>query len=160
MIIEQIPNYRLIIQTNDYTGNFKNELVSYALGILDNEQMELGYFHGDYEMDLFWKEEFNSERQDYDDEYELKDEYLMETYQEVHNWMQMTFYHMTGAFNHSLAIQLAKPLNAYWEEIIIRRIKKFFKINPCRYDYTLPKGTKLLDLYLLDSNGNKIKNYM
>ena len=121
--------------------------------------MALDSFHGNYEMDLFWEEEFNSERKDYYDNYELKDEYLMETYQVVDDWEQMTFYLMTDDCN-SLAIQLVKPLNEYWEEIIIRRIKKFFHVRPCKYDWTLPKNGKLLDLYLIDSNGNRIKDYM
>lgn len=159
MRVEQIPNYELIIKTNSYTGNFERELVSYALGTLDNVQMEMGSFNGDYEMDLFWEEEFNSERKDYYDDYELKDEYLMETYQEVDDWNQVTFYHMIGDCN-SLAIQLVKPLNEYWEEIIVRRIKKFFDVHPCRYDWTLPKDAELIDLYLIDSNKKRIKNYM
>lgn len=159
MVVKQIPNYELIIKTNSYTGNFERELISYSLGTLDNVQMELGAAHGGYEMDLFWEEEFNSERKDYYDDYELKDEYLMETYQDVDDWEQMTFYHMVGNCN-SLAVQLVKPLNEYWEEIIIRRIKKFFEVHPCRYDWTLPKDGKLLDLYLVDVNGNRIKSYM
>ena len=96
MRVQQIPNYELIIKTNSYTGNFERELISYALGTLDNVQMEMGNFHGDYEMDLFWEEEFSSKRKDYYDDYELKDEYLMETYQDVDDWEQMTFYHMSG----------------------------------------------------------------
>ena len=66
---------------------------------------------------------------------------------------------MTDSCN-SLAVQLVKPLNEYWEEIVIRRIKKFFDVHPCRYDWTLPKNGELLDLYLVDSNGNRIKDYM
>lgn len=160
MRVKQIPNYELIIKTNSYTGNFERELISYSLGTLDVVQMELGRnFHGSYEMNLFWEEEFNSERRDYYDDYELKDEYLMETYQEVDDWEQVTFYHMTDDCN-SLAIQLVKPLNEYWEEIVIRRIKKFFDVHPCRYDWTLPKNGELLDLYLVDSNGDRIKDYM
>ena len=160
MRVKQIPNYELIIKTNKYTGNFERELISYSLGILDHIQMDLGNFHGDYEMNLFWEEEFNSERiASYYDDYELKDEYLMETYQEVDDWEQMTFYHMDGDLN-SLAIQLVKPLSHYWEEIVIRRIKKFFEIKPCEYKWTLPDDAELLDLYLIDSNRNRIKNYM
>lgn len=159
MRVEQKPNYELIIKTNSYTGNFERELVSYALGTLDNVQMELGDFHGEYEMELFWDEEFDSHRKDYYDDYELKDEYLMETYQEVDDWEQVTFYHMAEDCN-SLAIQLVEPLNEFWEEIVIRRIKKFFDVHPCRYDWTLPENGKLLGLYLVDSDGNIIKNYM
>ena len=159
MRIKQIPNYELIIKTNRYTGNFERELISYALGTLDNVQMEMGDFHGEHEMNLFWEEEFNSERKNYYDDYELKDEYLMETYQDVDDWEQMTFYHIADDIN-SLAIQLVKPLNDYWEEIIIRRIKKFFEERPCRYSNTLPKDAELLDLYLIDSNENRMKDYM
>ena len=159
MRVKQIPNYELIIKTNSYTGNFERELVSYALGTLDNVQMEMGDFHGSHEMDLFWKEEFNSERKDYYDDYELKDKYLMETYQDVDDWEQVTFYHIADNCN-SLAIQLVKPLNEYWEEIIIRRIKNFFDVRPCRYEWTLPKEAKLIDLYLIDSNKERIKDYM
>ena len=53
-----------------------------------------------------------------------------------------------------------KPLNEYWEEIIIRRIKNFFDVRPCRYEWTLPKEAKLIDLYLIDSNKERIKDYM
>lgn len=159
MRVEQKSNYELIIKTNSYTGNFERELVSYALGTLDNVQMELGDFHGEYEMELFWDEEFDSHRKDYYDDYELKDEYLMETYQEVDDYDQVTFYHMAEDCN-SLAIQLVKPLNEFWEEIIIRRIKKFFDVHPCKYEWILPKNGKLLDLFLVDSDGNVIKNYM
>lgn len=158
MRVEQKANYELIIVTNSYVGNFERELISYALGTLDNVQMEMGDFHGDYEMDLFWEEEFHSKRKDYYDDYELKDGYLMETYQDVDDWEQMTFYHMAGCNN--LAIQLFKPLNEYWEEIVIRRIKKFFEEKPCRYSYTLPKDAELLDLYLVNSEGNHIKKYL
>ena len=160
MRVKQTPNYELIIKTNSYTGNFERELISYALGTLDNVQMEMSDFHGSYEMDLFWEEEFNSEKKDYYDDYELKDEYLMETYQYVDDWEQMTFYHICDSDFNSLAIQLVKPLNDYWEEIIVRRIKKFFEERPCRYSHTLPKGAKLVDLYLIDSNENIIKHYM
>lgn len=83
----------------------------------------------------------------------------METYQDVDDWEQMTFYHIADDIN-SLAIQLVKPLNGYWEEIIVRRIKKFFDERPCRYSHTLPKDAKLVDLYLIDSNENIIKHYM
>lgn len=159
MRVEQKPNYELIIKTNSYTGNFERELVSYAFGTLDNVQMEMGSFHGDREMDLFWEEEFEAERKDYYDDYELKDEYLMETYQDVDDWEQMTFYHMVGDCN-TLAIQLVQPLNEYWESIVIRRIKEFFDVRPCRYEWTLPKEAKLLDLYLIDADGNIIRNYM
>lgn len=158
MRVEQKANYELIIVTNSYTGNFERELISYALGTLDNVQMELGDFHGADEMDLFWEEEFNSKRKDYYDDYELKDEYLMETYQDVDDWEQMTFYHMVGDCN-SLAIQLFKPLNEYWEEIVVRRIKKFFDEKPCRHSWTLPKDAELLELYLTDCEGNRIKSY-
>jgi len=160
MIVKQIPNYELVIKTNSYVGNFERELVSYSLGILDKVQMEGGSVHGAYEMDLFWKEEFNSERIDYYDDYELKDEYLMETYQEVDDWEQITFYHIVDSDSYSLAIQLVKPLTEYWEEIIVRRIKKFFEINPCKYDFVFPDEGKLIDVYLIDSDGKRIKNYM
>lgn len=159
MRVYQNSNYELIVKTNSYVGNFERELISYALGTLDNVQMELGSFHGEYEMNLFWEEEFNSSRKDYYDAYELKDEYLMETYREVDDWEQMTFYHIADDYN-CLAIQLFKPLNEYWEEIVIRRIKKFFETHPCEYDWTLPKDGKLLDLYLVDESGNRIKDYM
>ena len=159
MRVKQFPNYKLVIKTNSYTGNFERELVSYALGTLDNVQMEMGDFHGSYEMDLFWKEEFGSKRKGYYDDYELKDEYLMETYQDVDDWEQMTFYHMVGDCN-SLAIQLVKPLSEYWEEIIVRRIKKYFEERPSKSNWVLPQGAKLLDLYLIDSKENRVKDYM
>lgn len=160
MRVVQDSNYELIIKTNSYVGNFERELISYALGTLDIVQMEMGDFHGDYEMDLFWNEEFNSQRKDYYDDYELKDEYLMETYQDVDDWEQITFYHMVDEDCNSLAVQLVKPLNEYWEEIVVRRIKKFFNEHPCKYNWTLPEDGKLIDLYLTDINGDRIKDYM
>ena len=159
MIVRQEPNYELIIKTNSYTGNFDRELISYAFGTLDNVQMEMGSFSGDYEMDLFWDEEFGTERKEYYEDYELKDDFLMETYQDVDDWDQMTFYHMVGDCN-TLAVQLVQPLNEYWEPIIIRRIKEFFDTNPCRYEGTLPADAKLLDLYLVDSDEKIVKRYM
>lgn len=158
MKVKQIPNYELIIETNSYTGNFERELIGYALGMLDAFQMEM-VTHGGYEMKLFWKEVFNSETKGYYDDYELKDEYLMETYQDVDDWEQVTFYHMVGDCN-SLAIQLVKPLNEYCERIVIERIEKFFAVRPCRDDYTLPSNAKLESIYLIDSEGNRIKEYL
>lgn len=154
----QVPNYELIIETNSYTGNFERELVGYALGILDKVQMDLGDFHGKYEMNLFWQEEYGK-RIPYPFYSEVH-RYLMETWQDVDDWVQMTFYHMCDNSN-SLTIQLAKPFDEKWEEIVIRRIKKFFEVHPCKYDFTLPEDAKLLDLYLVDcTNGNRIKSYM
>lgn len=42
----------------------------------------------------------------------------------------------------------------------MRRIKKFFDEHPCRFEWTLPKEGKLLDLYLVDADGTVIKSYM
>lgn len=159
MRVKQIPNYELIIKTNSYVGNFERELISYAFGTLDNVQMEMGSFHGDYEMDLFWKEEFGTDRKGYYDDYDLKDKYLFETFQDVDDWEQMIFYYMIDGYN-TLAVQLYQPLDEFWEEIVIRRIKKFFEIKPCKYSHTISEDCKLIDLYLIDSSQNIIKRYI
>ena len=80
MRIKQIPNYELIIKTNRYTGNFERELISYALGTLDDVQMEMGDFHGEHEMNLFWEEEFNSERKNYYEDIETYRDFLNSDY--------------------------------------------------------------------------------
>lgn len=151
-----MSNYEFIIKTNSYVGNFERELVGYVLGTADDISLENKDFHGEHEMRLFWKEEFN---EGFHDNFELKNDFLDSTYQEVDDWYQDIFYHMCDNAS-SLAIQLIKPFNDYWKEIIVRRVKKFFDVHPCKYDWTLPKDAKLLDLYLTDSEGNIIERYV
>lgn len=159
MRIEQQVPYQLIIGCSSWVGNFERALIGYSLGILDEVQM--GINHSLRQRELFWEEEFNKDKPiDYYDDYELKDEYLFETYQEVDDWEQMTFYNVgksTSNNSHScINIQLVKPLNDYWEEIVVRRIKEFFVERPCRYSY----DTQLLEFFLVDETGTIIKDYL
>lgn len=84
----------------------------------------------------------------------------IETYQEVDDWEQMTFYNITGMINENrdsaIIIQLAKPLNEYWESIIIPRIKKFFDEKI----YDSSDDIKLLSLQLLNKDNQVLKDYL
>jgi len=132
-------------------------LIAYSLGILDSEQMDFC----PRLINKFWDEEFNKEFE-YGD-YELLDEYLMETYQNVDDWEQMTFYNIDSFKNekydcNSIIIQLTKPLNEYWEEIVVRRIKKFFEVDTCD-EWCKDSNRKMTGLYLVDGDDNIIKEY-
>lgn len=159
---EKIPYY-LVISTNSYSGNFHSNLIGYVLGILDDESMEeLKIYNIENEyLNKFYKEENKTQ----DDCLKELEEFLYETYQEVDDWYQNIFYFIeTYKFKetienkipcNSIFIQLKKPLEGTWEEIIIKRIKKFFmkEINN-------EKDLKLNHLELLDENFKSIQKYI
>ena len=159
-MIGQKPNFRLVIATNSYIGSFIHELVSYAFGTLNKEKMETSDFKGKYEMSRFWGEEFNSEPKSYDDAYELRDCYLMETLQSGEDGKHTAFYYTENNENGrdcSLVIQLYQPLIDYWEEIVIRRIVKFFEFRPFINQQILPSHAQIMGIFMLDDEGFLVK---
>lgn len=127
---KQEPNYWLVVSTNSYTGNFERELIAYSLGLLDEVQMDINF--GKEYLEQFYKEENKS----YNVCSNELDEFLFESYQEVDDWEQMTFYNIDTYKSikkcwdcNAIWIQLAKPLDGIWKEIIIRRIQRFFNEN-------------------------------
>ena len=83
---------------------------------------------------------------------------MFETFQECDDWEQLTFYSIDWDTMHKekrdvLKIQLAKPLDEYWEGIIIPRMKAFFA------EHIYEDKAKLISIKLLDEQGNILKNY-
>ena len=119
----QEPNYKLMINTDSYTGNFERELIAYVFGILDSVQMEIE--HSEKYREAFYTEESMTLEQCE----EFLEEYLFERYQEVDDWEQMTFYEICRFDSdkcNSLAVFLDKTLNEEWMERFKRRLQKFF----------------------------------
>jgi hypothetical protein len=87
--------------------------------------------------------------------YVLLQDYLFETFQECDDWEQLTFYYIDwyARGRQLLKIQLAKPFDEYWEGIIIPRMKAFFA------EHIYEDKAKLINIKLLDEQGNVIKNY-
>ena len=189
---KQESPYRLCIHTDDYTGNFERELVGYCLGVLDSytEENLFSYDNDDYCKHWFYQDVMaRSEKQyymdlskefynttGYEDVLTFEDnplikDYLFETYQEVDDWEQFTFYYISKYFKdkewncNSLYIQLDKPLNEIWENIIIRRIIKFFKDERIRQEeYGCLKFANwnerhLISIELVDDKDNVVKEY-
>lgn len=154
--------YTLEIECTSYWGNFEREFLGYAIGILDDCQMQIR--HSEEERDLFWKEVFSKEAVDFKtaaESYELYRDYLLETFQECDDWEQLTFYTIDWDIMHKngsnvLKIQLAKPLSREWEEIIIPRMKAFF--DKKIYEY-LNKEDALISITLCDRKGEVVKEY-
>lgn len=150
--------YTLEIECTSYWGNFEREFLGYAIGILDDCQMRIR--HSSEERAMFWKEVFNKEPIDFRssaEAYELHREYLLETFQDCDDWEQLTFYTIDWESERNiLKIQLTKPLSAYWEEIIIPRMKAFFDKKVYKY---LHKEDKLIGITLCDRKGNVVKEY-
>lgn len=154
--------YTLEIECNSYWGNFEREFLGYSIGILDDVQMDID--HSDKERALFWKEVFDKEPISFKEafeSYDLYKDYLLETFQEVDDWEQLTFYYIDWKVYHEndrsvLGIQLAKPLSEYWENIIIPRMRAFFMKRP--YEY-LAKDAELISIRLLDRKGEVVKEY-
>lgn len=157
----RIP-YTLEIECNSYWGNFEREFIAYSMGILDDVQMDIN--HSEEELAMFWDEVFGIESPDFAEAlevYELLQDYLFETFQDVDDWEQLTFYQIDWDIMHKekrdvLKIQLAKPLNEYWESIIIPRMKNFFVERPYRW---MTKDAELIDIRLCNSKGNVVKEY-
>lgn len=158
----RIP-YTLEIECNSYWGNFEREFIAYSMGILDDVQMDID--HSEEERAMFWEEVFNREEpitfEEAIESYELFRDYLLETFQDVDDWEQLTFYQIDWDIMHKngsnvLKIQLTKPLDYYWESIIIPRMKDFFTKKP--YEY-MDKDAELISITLCDRVGNVAKEY-
>lgn len=191
---KQKSPYRLCIHTDDYTGNFERELVGYCFGVLDGQTEEnLDEFDpDDYCKHWFFQDVMaRSEKQYYLDlSKDFKDktgyddllnyqqnplviQYLFETFQEVDDWEQFTFYYISQYFKdkdkpwncNCLYVQLDKPLNDIWENIILRRIVKFFNDERIRHEeygclqFADWDKRHLISIELIDENDNIIKEY-
>lgn len=156
----RIP-YVLEIECNSYWGNFEREFVAYSMGILDDVQHGR---HSEEELEMFWTEVFNKQPPTFEDaleNYPLLKDYLFETFQDVDDWAQLTFYQIDWNAMHKekrevLRIQLAKPLDEYWEGIIIPRMKDFFAKKV--YEW-MRADTELLNIRLYNSKRELIKEY-
>lgn len=151
----KIP-YTLEVECDSYWGNFEREFVAYSMGILDDVQM--GIRHSEEELEMFWQEVFGRSHLDFEyalEHYVLLQDYLFETFQECDDWEQLTFYSIDWNVRDKelLKIQLAKPLDEYWEGIIIPRMKAFFE------KHIYEDKAKLISIKLLDSQGKTIKEY-
>ena len=151
----EIP-YTLEVECDSYWGNFEREFVAYSMGILDDVQM--GIRHSEEELEMFWQDVFGRSHLDFEyalEHYVLLQDYLFETFQECDDWEQLTFYSIdwNARDRQLLKIQLAKPLDEYWEGIIIPRMKAFFA------EHIYEDKAKLISIKLLDEQGNILKNY-
>lgn len=151
----KIP-YTLEVECDSYWGNFEREFVAYSMGILDDVQMSIR--HSEEYLEMFWQEVFGRSHLDFEyalEHYVLLQDYLFETFQECDDWEQLTFYSIDWNVRDRelLKIQLAKPLDEYWEGIIIPRMKAFFA------EHIYEDKAKLISIKLLDEQGNVIKNY-
>lgn len=157
----KIP-YTIEVECTNYWGNFEREFIAYSFGILDDVQMRIK--HSRKELEMFWKEVFNSMPPTFEEatvNYALLRDCLFETFQDVDDWWQLTFYNIDwDAYHkedrHILRIQLAKPLGRYWENIIIPRMKTFFEKKIYEWMRT---DTELVNISLLDRRGNVMKEY-
>lgn len=121
----ETQRYWLVIATDSYAGNFERELIAYVFGILDSVQM--GILYGKEYLDQFYQDE----KMTYDQCVKELDEYLIETYQDVDDWRQMIFYTIgsykpTKEHCNAIKIQLKKPLDGKWQNIVLRRVRSFF----------------------------------
>ena len=151
--------YTLEVECDSYWGNFEREFVAYSMGILDDVQMNIR--HSEEELEMFWQDVFGRSHLDFEyalEHYVLLQDYLFETFQECDDWEQLTFYSIDWDTMHKekrdvLKIQLAKPLDEYWEGIIIPRMKAFFA------EHIYEDKAKLIGIKLLDEQGKILKNY-
>ena len=156
----RIP-YVLEIECNSYWGNFEREFVAYSMGILDDVQHGR---HSEEELEMFWTEVFSKQPPTFEEaleNYPLLKDYLFETFQDVDDWSQLTFYQIDWKAMHKekrevLRIQLAKPLDEYWEGIIIPRMKDFFTKKI--YEW-MREDTELLNIRLYNRKRELIKEY-
>lgn len=151
--------YTLEVECDSYWGSFEREFVAYSMGILDDVQMSIR--HSEEYLEMFWQEVFGRSHLDFEyalEHYVLLQDYLFETFQECDDWEQLTFYSIDWNVRDRelLKIQLAKPLDEYWEGIIIPRMKEFFEKHI--YEH-MKDDTKLLGIRLLDQDGKVIKEY-
>jgi hypothetical protein len=151
----KIP-YTLEVECDSYWGNFEREFVAYSMGILDDVQMSIR--HSEEYLEMFWQDVFGRSHLDFEyalEHYVLLQDYLFETFQECDDWEQLTFYSIDWNVRDRelLRIQLAKPLDEYWEGIIIPRMKAFFA------EHIYEDKAKLISIKLLDEQGKILKNY-
>ena len=155
------PNipYILEVECDSYWGSFEREFIAYSMGILDDVQMDIR--HSEEYLEMFWQDVFGRPHIDFEyalGHYVLLQDYLFETFHECDDWEQLTFYSIDWDIMHKekrdvLKIQLAKPLDGYWEGIIIPRMKAFFA------EHIYEDKAKLISIKLLDEQGNIVKNY-
>jgi hypothetical protein len=151
--------YTLEVECSEYWGSFEREFVAYSMGIIDDVQM--GIRHSEEELEMFWQEVFGRSHIDFEyalEHYVLLQDYLFETFQECDDWEQLTFYSIDWDTMHKekrdvLKIQLAKPLDEYWEGIIIPRMKAFFA------KHIYEDKAKLISIKLFDQRGQVVKEY-
>jgi hypothetical protein len=151
--------YTLEVECSEYWGSFEREFVAYSMGILDDVQMSIR--HSEEYLEMFWQDVFGRSHLDFEyalEHYVLLQDYLFETFQDCDDWEQLTFYYIDWDTRRKekrdvLKIQLAKPLDEYWEGIIIPRTKAFFA------EHIYEDKAKLISIKLLDEQGNIIKNY-
>ena len=153
---QPIIPYILEVECSEYWGNFEREFVAYSMGILDDVQMNIR--HSEDELEMFWQDVFGRSHLDFEyalEHYVLLQEYLFESFQECDDWEQLTFYSIDWNVKDQelLKIQLAKPLDEYWEGIIIPRMKEFFE------KHIYEDKAKLISIKLLDQTGQVIKEY-
>lgn len=153
---QPIIPYILEVGCSEYWGNFEREFVAYSMGILDDVQMNIR--HSEDELEMFWQDVFGRSHLDFEyalEHYVLLQEYLFESFQECDDWEQLTFYSIDWNVKDQelLKIQLAKPLDEYWEGIIIPRMKAFFA------EHIYEDKAKLISIKLLDSQGKVVKEY-
>lgn len=156
---QPIIPYILEVECTSYWGNFEREFIAYSMGILDDVQMHIR--HSEEYLEMFWQDVFGHSHLDFEyalDHYVLLQDYLFETFQDCDDWEQLTFYSIDWRDKQReiLKIQLAKPLDDYWEGIIIPRMKEFFEKHI--YEH-MKDDTKLLGIRLLDQEGKVIKEY-
>jgi hypothetical protein len=157
----KIP-YTLEVECNSYWGSFEREFLAYSIGILDDVQMDIR--HSEEELEMFWQDVFGRPRISFEyalEHYVLLQDYLFETFQDVDDWEQLTFYQidweaMRNEKRDILKIQLAKPFDEYWEGKIIPRMRAFFEKKIYKY---IKEGTEIVGIRLLDKNGNIVKEY-
>lgn len=215
--------YKLIINTNSYTGNFERELMAYCLGRTRNGSAGYTAFSRPfwdnvvgtgvetYENYVVVEKQYRKDREStpYDESVkdlcirrglteddaiqkakEIKEkvnkkmydedilrfyeDYLLFTMQWVDDWEEETFYNICSYESDeytAVYVQLQKPMNEYFENIIIPRIIKFFEddvynkiedyIYFCKgYKYEPKEPFILKDLVLVDEEGKVIKDYL
>ena len=148
--------YTLEVECNSNWGSFEREFIAYSMGILDDVQMSIR--HSEEYLEMFWQEVFGHSHLDFEyalDHYVLLQDYLFETFQDCDDWEQLTFYSIAWRAKprEILRIQLAKPLDDYWEGIIIPRMKDFFA------EHIYEDTAELISIKLLDSRDKVIKKY-
>lgn len=156
--------YLLVLKSTDWTGNFEREIIGYSMGILDDVQMDIDF--AEEERAQFWKDMVEQKKTgplfpftdapDYyeaSEEYPLLSEFLDETYQDVDDWAQSTFYNVGSLGELSeLKIQLTKPLSNEYEAVIIERMIQYGKDNN--------RNITSLELLKTGTNARVVKKYV